>query len=108
MKRILLVLGVLFLTNISGVGAEENESGNKIFQQQCSYCHAPGLNRPGTLQLTLTRGEEFGVLEEREDLTADYVKYIVRHGLNAMPSFKPSEITHKELDALADYLSKGG
>ena len=81
-------------------------SGADIFANHCSYCHAAGEEHPGTFQLAATRGADFAVLEQREDLSADYVKYIVRHGLNAMPPFKPTVITETELDALAAYLVK--
>lgn len=82
------------------------QDGQAIFRKNCSACHAPGMNNPGTQQLTKTRGEANGVLEERDNLVPVYVKTIVRNGLNAMPTFKPSQITDKELDALAAYLTK--
>ncbi|WP_375206339.1 c-type cytochrome [Hyphococcus sp.] len=81
-------------------------SGQQIFNAQCVHCHGAGEEHPGTFQLAATRGEGYAVLEQREDLTSDYVKYIVRHGLNAMPTFKPTVITDEELDRLADYLAK--
>lgn len=84
----------------------EPGSGADVFAKQCSWCHAPGVDHPGTMQLGATRGQAFAVLQEREDLNADYVKYIVRHGLNAMPPFKPTTITDVELDKLANYLAK--
>ncbi len=65
-----------------------------------------GVEHPGTFQLNATRGADYAVLEAREDLTADYVKYIVRNGLNGMPPFKPTVITDSELDELAGYLGK--
>ncbi|MAW79050.1 MAG: p-cresol methylhydroxylase [Parvularcula sp.] len=81
-------------------------TGKQIFDAQCVHCHGAADDRPGTFQLAATRGEGYAVLEQREDLTSDYVKYIVRHGLNAMPTFKPTVITDEELDRLADYLAK--
>lgn len=81
-------------------------TGKQIFDAQCSYCHAAGEEHPGTFQLGTTRGADYAVLEAREDLTSDYVKYIVRNGLNGMPTFKPTVITDAELDALARYLGK--
>lgn len=81
-------------------------TGKQIFDAQCVHCHGAAEDRPGTFQLAATRGEGYAVLEEREDLTSDYVKYIVRHGLNGMPPFKPTVITDEELDTLAGYLAK--
>lgn len=81
-------------------------NGEALFQRNCSACHAPGLNHPGTLQLALTRGVESAVLEQRRNLAPDYVKSIVRQGLNAMPPFKPTHISDQELEAVAAYLAK--
>ena len=81
-------------------------NGAEIFAKNCSYCHGPGSDHPGTRQLGDTRGKEFALLEKRTDLHADYVETIVRHGLNAMPPFKPTVITDDELDRLAKYLAK--
>jgi mono/diheme cytochrome c family protein len=80
--------------------------GKAVFEKHCSHCHAPGPSHPGTLMLSVTRGEAFSVLEQRRDLSADYVKMIVRHGQKTMPGFKPTTITHPELDALAGYLGQ--
>ncbi len=93
-------------------GAEEAAprpmlTGAQIFAKHCSYCHGPGTEHPGTRQLRDTRGEEFALLEKRTDLHPDYIETIVRHGLNAMPPFKPTVITDAELDRLAKYLAKG-
>jgi len=102
MTRILLLaLGVLAATSAT---AEGEFSGQDVFNYHCSHCHAPGRDRPGTLQLSLTRGADRGVLEERTDLTADQVQKVVRHGLKAMPPFTPSLLTDAELQALTDYL----
>ncbi|WP_428408868.1 c-type cytochrome [Hyphococcus sp.] len=81
-------------------------SGQQIFNAQCVHCHGAGEEHPGTFQLAATRGAGYAVLEQREDLTSDYVKYIVRNGLNGMPPFKPTVITDAELDMLAGYLAK--
>lgn len=106
MKRILFPVLALFLAGISSGHAEDDISGKTVFDKHCSHCHNPGDEYPGTHQLAVTRGEDMAVLEERDNLAPQYVKYIVRNGLNAMPPFKPTNITDRELDALADYLNK--
>lgn len=82
------------------------DTAEGIFARQCAYCHAPGDDHPGTLQLRTTRGEDFAVLVDRTNLTEDYVKYIVRHGLNGMPPFTPTTLSDADLDKLAAYLAK--
>ena len=115
MIREILVAAVLSMgiAAVTSAGAEEAAAarpmltGAQIFAKHCSYCHGPGTDHPGTRQLRDTRGEEFALLEKRTDLYPDYIETIIRHGLNAMPPFKPTVITDAELDRLAKYLAKG-
>lgn len=103
MKRLPL-LAVLLAVLPTADAAEL--TGKEVFNHYCVHCHAPGREHPGTLQLGLTRGAERAVLEERTDLAPEYVRYIVRHGLKAMPAFVPSELDEAQLNALAGYLGK--
>lgn len=71
--RLFLSLFVFVLTGFATLTSVAQD-GQAIFQKNCSHCHAPGMNYPGTQQLTKTRGEENGVLEERDNLVDVYVK----------------------------------
>jgi mono/diheme cytochrome c family protein len=79
--------------------------GEAVFANNCASCHAEGLDRPGTMNLTDKYDAERGPLANRDDLSAEYVKVIVRNGLRLMPAFRPTEITDRQLDDLAAYLS---
>jgi hypothetical protein len=46
------------------------------------------------------------VLDERKDLTPAFVEYFVRNGASVMPFFRKTEISQRDLDALAAYLSR--
>ena len=112
-KSLAIGAAVMLVGAFAASGANAGEAakrpmltGAQIFAKNCSYCHGPGRDHPGTRQLGDTRGKEFALLEKRTDLHADYVETIVRHGLNAMPPFKPTVITDDELDRLAKYLAK--
>lgn len=83
--------------------------GKTLFEVHCGYCHLTG--GMGTNLLTKQRmmaGEppESGLLTNRTDLTADYVRQVVRMGKNAMPQQTKVDITDAELDAVALYLGK--
>lgn len=70
-------------------------------------CHGSGPGKPGTRALaTKYQGKEPALLEKRMDLTADYIKYTVRHGVSVMPPFRKTELSDRELDAIAAYLSR--
>ena len=45
-------------------------------------------------------------LEQRTDLTADFVKASVRGGLNSMPFFRPTELSDDDLSTLGAYLTR--
>ena len=83
--------------------------GQRAYEVHCGYCHLTG--GMGTNLLTKQRmmaGEppENGLLTNRSDLTADYVRQVVRMGKNAMPQQTNVDITDAELDAVALYLGK--
>ena len=84
--------------------------GKAVFQHQCGYCHlvgGMGTNLLTKQRLALGEPPEKGLLVNRDDLTADYVKMVVRKGKNAMPPQTRVDLTDPELDAVAAYLGKG-
>lgn len=87
------------------------KAGAALFSNLCGACHLAG--GMGTNLLTKQRvilGEspDSGLLENRKDLTQNYVKIIVRRGRMAMPGLTRVEVTDAELDAIAAYLGKAG
>lgn len=77
------------------------------FQRACFVCHGSGPAKPGTRALKAKyRGKLPALLEKRTDLTAAYVKYIVRHGVSVMPPFRKTGLSDQDLDAIAAYLSR--
>ena len=47
-----------------------------------------------------------GLITQWNDLPASYVTFMVRHGMSVMPQFRKTEISDRELAALAAYLSR--
>lgn len=83
--------------------------GAALFSNRCGACHLAG--GMGTNLLTKQRvaaGEppETGLLANRADLNADYVKAVVRNGKLAMPRLSRVEVTDPELDSIAGYLAR--
>jgi (+)-pinoresinol hydroxylase len=93
------------------------ERGREVFQQRCAACHLaipkdtigpPYLPlMPGTQALQARyKGAKPAELEQRTDLTAEFVNAIVRGGLNSMPFFRPTELSGDDLSALDAYLTR--
>jgi mono/diheme cytochrome c family protein len=93
------------------------QRGREVFQQRCTACHAAipkdGIGPPylpamaGTQALQARyKGAKPAELEERTDLTADFVKAIVRNGLNSMPFFRPTELSDDDVSTLGAYLTR--
>jgi mono/diheme cytochrome c family protein len=94
-------------TEAVGAGPSPVSQGKRVFEQWCSACHGPGVRTPGTSALAAKYGKDQpAVLEQRKDLSPDIVKYFVRQGVSIMPSFRKTEISDAELNALADYLAR--
>lgn len=78
--------------------------GKALFARYCTECHGAGPHRPGTERLAAIRGSSHALLEERTDLTAAYVRLVVRQGLIEMPPWRQTEIDDAALDQIVAYL----
>ncbi len=81
--------------------------GAAIYEHYCTVCHERGLGTPGTQALGFLYGKEKAALADRDNLTPDYVRFLVRNGRGLMPAFRMTEVSEEELKALAAYLSAG-
>jgi mono/diheme cytochrome c family protein len=122
MKSTLLLSGAMLLIAATGVAAassgvtwtlfpaaekEPEQSGKAAFQNACAICHGAGPDRPGTTSLQFKYGGRLpALLEDRTDLTPDAVKYYIRHGIAMMPSFRKTELSDAQADAIAQYLAR--
>lgn len=85
-----------------------DELGQRVFNKWCAPCHADGPTFAGTVAL----GEKYKgtqvppQLEKRTDLTPETIRYFVRNGVYTMPTFRNTEISPDELDALSLYLMR--
>jgi mono/diheme cytochrome c family protein len=107
-----LACGLIMQAPFSRAALAENAPdparGQKVFSYWCAPCHAAGPAHPGTQSLEIKYRDSNlpAVLEERRDLTPEFVRTIVRSGILSMPPFRKTEISDAELDDIAAYLSK--
>lgn len=95
MRGLLLVVGLLCAGTAQAQDADANgaqpaRTPAKVYASTCGYCH----------------GRNVGPIILGRALPADYVKGMVRGGRNAMPAFRPSEISPGELAALAHWVEQ--
>jgi len=104
-----LAIGIL---GAGGASAANLAAGKATYELWCAGCHAahgtPGRPEPaGTAILQIRyQGKVPAVLTDRTDLTAAYIALMVRHGRNAMPFFRKTEITDAQLRDLAAWLTR--
>ena len=79
--------------------------GEVLFDLYCIACHGAGPGHPGTMRLQERLSEDQAPLLNRDNLDPEYVKLVVREGFKLMPPFRPTEITDRQLDLLAGYIS---
>jgi len=107
---ILVVMGVIVGASGTANAAESGASdatGATIYEHYCIACHDRGGGHPGTQNLAYLYGAEKAALADRDNLTPEYVRIMVRFGRGLMPGFRPSEISDEQLKLLADYLAAG-
>jgi mono/diheme cytochrome c family protein len=93
------------------------QRGREVFRERCAACHGaipkdtigppylPPMAGTQALQARY-KGAKPAELEQRTDLTAEFVSAIVRNGLNSMPFFRPTELSGEDLTALDAYLAR--
>lgn len=88
----------------------KGRDGKALFENHCGYCHLAagmGTNLLVKQRLAVGASPATALLANRDDLTADYVKGVVRMGKMAMPPQTRVDITDAELDSVAAYLGRG-
>lgn len=89
------------------VSGEGQPQGYVQYQRFCSMCHGEGIGKPGTLALQAKyKGALPALLDKRTDLTPQLIKAYVRNGITVMPTFRKTEISDTDLDAIAAYLTR--
>jgi len=98
-------LGLMLAMSLACEQAVADSQGKQVFNTHCVHCHADAPNAVGTRQLRKRYRDQRAVLEQRTDLAPEYVAYVVRNGLHAMPQFTPANLSPAALEALQAYLS---
>jgi len=103
---LMVALSVVLATQAFAAPDESQlERGHRVYQKWCYPCHGPGADKPGTASLA-ARGQKPPALEDRTDLTPAAIKIFVRHGVLYMPTFRKTEISDADLDAICAYLTR--
>lgn len=71
--------------------APQWRDGKQLYDKLCGHCHKPSVG--------------VGPLLEGRELPLEYLKVIVRNGLNAMPAFPESHVDDDALAKLGGYLA---
>ena len=88
------------------------QQGKAVFDQWCMGCHGPlpGMGRfppAGSYRLQqIYKDSKPAPLEERNDLTPELIRAVVRHGLPIMPPLRKTEVSDAELEAVIAHLTR--
>lgn len=109
MSRVLgkLLIGASIFATTGAIADSSQlvDQGRQVFSKWCLPCHGPGNHTPGTMALYFKyNGQEHPLLEHRVGMSSDYLKVMVRKGVSVMPSFRQTEISDQDIEAMAAYL----
>ena len=77
-----------------------------LYVEKCSMCHRQmGM---GTVLLGRRVDPEETMLEQRSDLTADYIIAAARQGIGNMPRISKAEVSDEQMDTIVAYLIEIG
>jgi mono/diheme cytochrome c family protein len=96
---LILLAAALFSASTSGMSAAANGPPKMpyVFEKNCFSCHKEHI-QTGPMGIFDMRSKAGNPLHE------EYIRSNVRFGFNAMPAFRPSEVSAKDLDAIVAYL----
>jgi mono/diheme cytochrome c family protein len=77
--------------------------GEALYVEHCAMCHGPNGMGTGLL----SRRMDVALLEERDNLPAQYVIQAARRGIGNMPAIPRGEVSDEQLQAIAEYLAAG-
>jgi len=81
--------------------------GREVYMARCEFCHGEGLQKGGTMALQgRYQGSVPAVLHQRTNLTAEYIRVVVRTNTNGMAPVRITEVNEQQLDALIAYLTR--
>ncbi len=102
----MLAFGIATATAAWTAATASELPGKAVFDRNCAACHAPGPAHAGTLRLAQLHGAARSVLEQRTDLTPEYIRVIVRRGLIEMPPWRATELDDAALEQIVQYLTR--
>lgn len=81
--------------------------GRDVYLARCEYCHGEGLQKGGTMALQgRYQGAVPAILDQRTNLTAEYIRAVVRTNTNGMAPVRITEVSEQDLEAVIAYLTR--
>lgn len=111
-SHIVSLTALVSLLGTSAAFAGDPQKGQAVFVRWCQGCHEAlpghGFDPPaGTYTLQKRyNGSIPAELEKRTDLSGQYIRTLVRKGMNVMPPLRKTEVTDADLDDVIAYLTR--
>jgi mono/diheme cytochrome c family protein len=107
MQAIRIAAAMLVAAGVAPLASAADEpSGKVLFTTRCGMCHQ--TNGMGVSILSRRPGDASkGLLELRDNLSAEFVYTVARYGTGNMPRISRGEVSDEELRLIALYLSRG-
>jgi mono/diheme cytochrome c family protein len=107
--RVILLAATLLAVAASGRSIASDDAtaiaaGARIYVLRCEGCHAPPFT--GFFMLERRLGVAQANIAERGGMNAEYVKVVVRNGLNSMPHIPRGDISDAQLAQIIAYLNR--
>jgi mono/diheme cytochrome c family protein len=90
----------------AGARAAQTPDGKALFTNRCGMCHQT-IGMGVSILARRPNDASKGLLEDRKDLSAAFVRTAVRSGIANMPRMSRGEVSDPELALIANYLSQG-
>ncbi len=88
---------------VSVNAAEQQSAGAALYHHECVPCHAAGAT--ASIMLAKRVGKDKALLTQRDDLDPDYIRTVVRRGINSMMPLSRVQVTDDQLNEIIHFLT---
>ena len=102
--RTLLAIAAALAATPAFAQPEPAPDGKALYAEHCALCHNQRGHASNLMGKRL--GPERSIIETRAANNAQFIAFVVRHGLGSMPPLRRAELSDAELKAMTDYLTQ--
>ncbi|MFV0482019.1 MAG: c-type cytochrome, partial [Campylobacteraceae bacterium] len=94
------------LVSTNAADSKSIENGEKQYKYWCATCHDAGKPGANALGIVYSGTGISEIIDKRDDLEYETVKFFIRNGKHSMPFFRKTELSDKDIEDISNYIKE--